>query len=133
MNAAPIREWLPVIRNLASWPQEWVRFFSEVVRRITGLESQLNAITFTGASVTLTLADSGLLLFDTTSNNIAAVLPDATTAEAYPFTIKRTSAGINTLTITAAAGTIDGGASASIPTQYTALTFRSDGANWWIV
>jgi hypothetical protein len=36
------------------------------------------------------------------------------------------------LTVTATSGDIDTSASITIPTQYTALRFKSDGVDFWI-
>jgi hypothetical protein len=71
---------------------------------------------------------------DTTSGNVTVTLPDATTVTADTvFTVKRISAGANSLTVTTGGGNIDGAASHSIPTQYASYSYVSDGANYWII
>lgn len=71
---------------------------------------------------------------DTTSGNVTVTLPDATTVTPDTrFTVKRTTAGVNTLTVDTGGGNIDGAASKSMATQYDKYTFVSDGSNYWIV
>jgi len=71
---------------------------------------------------------------DTTSGNVTITLPAATTVTADTrFTVKRTTAGANTLTVSTDGGNIDGAASKSMATQYDKYTFVSDGTNYWIV
>lgn len=71
---------------------------------------------------------------DTTSGNVTVTLPDAaeTTADTI-FTVKRISAGANTLTVNTGGGNIDGAASQTINTQYASYSYVSDGTNWWII
>lgn len=107
----------------------------------TGQVDQINPVlrafstmqTVTDAAVSLGVSDGGVTLADTTSNNVTVTLPAASDALMYQFIIKRISAGANTLTVNATSGNIDGSANASIPLQYTSLSFRSDGTNYWIV
>ncbi len=71
---------------------------------------------------------------DTTSANVSIVLPAATDVAADTiFTVIRTTAGSNTLTITTLGGTIDGASSLSITAQNDSYSFASDGTNYWIV
>ncbi len=46
-------------------------------------------------------------------------------------TIKKTDSSTNTVTIVPAAGTIDGGASVTLASQYASITVQSDGVNYW--
>ncbi|MEO6291889.1 MAG: hypothetical protein ABIO88_04635 [Burkholderiaceae bacterium] len=70
---------------------------------------------------------------DTTAANVAVTLPSALEMVGVIFTVKRTTAGANTLVVTPVAGNIDGAASHSIGTQYAAYSYTSDGSNYWIV
>lgn len=71
---------------------------------------------------------------DTSGGNVTITLPDATTVTAdIIYTVKRTTGGVNTLTVTSDAGNIDGAASQTINTQYASYSYVSDGANWWII
>ena len=89
--------------------------------------------TITTGTTSLGVVDGGVILANTTGGNVAVILPAASLSLAYQFIIKRITGGANTCVITATSGNIDGGASASISTQYTSMTFRSDGTNYWIV
>lgn len=71
---------------------------------------------------------------DTTGGNVTITLPDAAEVTPdTPFTVKRTTAGANSLTVATGGGNIDGAATKSMPTQYDKFTFVSDGTNYWIV
>ena len=73
-------------------------------------------------------------LIDTTSASVVVPLPSA--SEVTPdtiFTVKRTTGGANTLTVTPDSGNIDGSATHSIPTQYACYSYISDGTNYWII
>jgi hypothetical protein len=85
--------------------------------------------TKTGAYTVIT--SDGVILGDTTSAGFTITLPTAVGATKQ-YTIKKIVAA-NTLTIASTSGTIDGSASLAITAQYTALTFVSDGTNWFIV
>ena len=62
-------------------------------------------------------------------------LPAAATAGFEDYIVKdgKGIGGAHTITISAAGGTIDGAASASITSNYGALVFVSDGTNWNIL
>lgn len=71
---------------------------------------------------------------DTSGGNVTVTLPDATTVTADTiYTIKRTTAGVNTLTVATDAGNIDGSATYSLPTQYDKVSVISDGENYWTI
>lgn len=70
---------------------------------------------------------------DTTSGSVTITLPDAAEVTPdTPFTVIRTTAGANSLTVATGGGNINGSATKSMPTQYDKFTFVSDGANYWI-
>ena len=71
---------------------------------------------------------------DTTGGNVTIDLPDPSDVSPDTiFTVKRMTAGANTITVAAAVGNIDGSATHSIPTQYEAYAYVSDGENYWII
>lgn len=73
-------------------------------------------------------------IVDTSGGSVTITLPDATTVTPDTiFTIKRTTAGANTLTVNAESGNIDGAASQTINTQYASYSYISDGSNYWII
>lgn len=74
------------------------------------------------------------VLADVTGGNIVITLDSvANLQKGHEFVIKKTDATSNTVTITPAAGTIDGIANKilSIPNQYVII--RTDGTNWFII
>lgn len=71
---------------------------------------------------------------DTTSGAVSITLPRADEAGADTiYTVIRTTAGANALTVSAASGNINGAASVSMSTQYAANRFISDGSNYYII
>lgn len=85
------------------------------------------------ASASVGNVDGGVILVDTTAGAVTITLPAASKSKDYSFTVKRITATANGVTVTATSGNIDGGASVTIGTQYKALTFKSDGTNYWII
>lgn len=66
--------------------------------------------------------------------NRTETLPPAASAKWRKYTIKKTDATANTVTIDAdGAETIDGAASIALGSQYESVTVQSDGTQWWIV
>lgn len=78
---------------------------------------------------TITTSDS-VILADTTSGDFTVTLPTAVGATKEYQIKKIAAAGV--LTIASTSGTIDGSVTLTILNQYTALTFVSDGTNWFI-
>lgn len=71
---------------------------------------------------------------DTSGGNVTVTLPAATEVTAdIIYTVKRTTGGANTLTVTTGGGNIDGAASQTINTQYASYSYVSDGENYWII
>lgn len=108
------------------------QFFNHLVNATAFVIAQATVRTTTETAVTVMLTD-GLLLIDTSAGATTAVLPAASATLGLLFTVKRITAGANSLTVSAATGNIDGSATLSIATQYTVYSFRSDGTNYWIV
>jgi len=70
---------------------------------------------------------------DTSGGDVTLTLPSAGPSAGIEYKVKRTTAGVNALTITALSGNIDGTASIGVSVQYDCLQIVSDGSNWWIV
>lgn len=70
---------------------------------------------------------------DTSGGDVTLTLPSAGPSAGLEYKVKRTTAGVNSCTITALSGNIDGTASVGISVQYDCLQIVSDGSNWWIV
>ena len=92
------------------------------------------AITTVTANYTLTSADNTVLA-NTTSGNITLTLPNTSSFSGRIYTIKKIGTGgiDNELTITPAAGTIDGGANYKIYNDWTLVSLQTDGTNWYII
>lgn len=89
---------------------------------------------FDGTQPTLTFGNGDVIWFaNTTAANVTVTLPDAADTVSIVYTVKRTTAGANTLTVATIAGNIDGAATKSMGTQYDVFSFTSDGTNYWII
>lgn len=108
--------------------------------RMKGLEAEVAAVGRIGtatravtAATTITAADA-LVLVDTTSGAVTVTLPAAAVSTGKRFTVKKTNAGANNVTLDGdGSETIDGAATLAWNTQYAAYTVQSDGSVWWIV
>jgi hypothetical protein len=64
----------------------------------------------------------------------AVTLPTAVGRDGRQYTLKKTDASANAVTLTPQAGqTIDGAANLPITVQYVSVTVISDGANWYVI
>jgi hypothetical protein len=92
------------------------------------------AIKTVSADYSATAADNTLLA-NTTSASVAITLPSASGIAGRIYTIKKIGTGglDNALTITPAAGTIDGGSSFVIYNDWSYVTLQTDGSNWFII
>jgi hypothetical protein len=97
-----------------------------------GVSASVTPRTSTASAVTVTLND-WLLLVDTSAGAVTVTLPTPSAAIGRCFEIKRTTGGGAALTVETPSGTIDGAPTASIPTQYVALIFYSDGTDYWLI
>ena len=93
-----------------------------------------NAVRTVTGNTTLNIHD-GMVLVDTTGGNVTITLPAANafgSGWGQDLIIKRTSGGINTLTVSAGSGdTIQGAASVSLVSQFSSQQIQADGANTW--
>lgn len=82
---------------------------------------------------TLTSGD-GLVVADASGGAFTVTLPTAVGITGTVYRVKKIDATANAVTIDGAgAETIDGGATATISTQYEAITVISDGTEWWVL
>lgn len=89
---------------------------------------------FDGVQPTLTFGNGDVIWFiDTTAASVTVTLPDAADTVSIVYTVKRKTAGINTLTVATVAGNIDGAATKSLALQYDVFSFTSDGSQYWII
>ena len=93
----------------------------------------VRVVTAAGA-VTVTTADTIVVVNKTVGAATTVNLP-ATPATGLRFTIKdgKGDAGANNITVTPAAGTIDGAATNVISTNYLARTYLYNGTSWSVI
>jgi hypothetical protein len=84
------------------------------------------------ASYVLTDNDHTILA-DATAGAITQTLPTPVGRDGAEFVIARANDAGGDVTVDTAAGTINGAAAILLAGQYQSKTFRSDGANWYIV
>lgn len=98
---------------------------------VAGVRTAVRTLT---AAATLTTTDYTIFA-NTTAGGFTLTLPTAVGVNGRTYEIKKISNDGNTLTIATTSGqTIDGAASfATTATTRPSFTFKSDGANWWIV
>ena len=100
---------------------------------LTGFNGTIKSITNTDSPYTVTYKDS-VVLADATGGNITVATPAASTCTGRVWTVKKTDASANTVTIDPnGAETIDGAATRLLAIQYTAVMFVSNGTNWFVV
>lgn len=92
------------------------------------------AIKSVTANYTVTAADNTILA-NTTTAAITVTLPDPASFAGRIYTIKKIGTGgiDKELTITPAAGTIDGGSSYIIYNDWTYVSLQTDGSNWYVI
>lgn len=106
-----------------------------------GLRTTLPALTLTGAwsmpsrAVAVNTAMNATdfeVLVTTGAGAIAIALPVAPSTGRMA-AVKKVDAGAGTVTVTPAAGTLDGAVSQPLAGQNTGILVQFDGANWWTV
>lgn len=114
--------WLPeYTRSIERAIREYVRGTVTLTTRV---------VTATGS---LTIADC-LTLVNATGGAVTVTLPAAAISTGRMMIVKKTDASGNAVTIDGSgAETIDGAATKSLPTQYSALTMVCDGTGWHII
>jgi len=123
----------------AEWSTLWMRDFIRVLnhwmmRMTSETQEEAGAVAFSTVTVSTAIGPSdGFVLVDTTGGNITITLPDASTVLGREFSVKRLTAGANTLTVDTVSGDIDGSASLSIVSQYSTVTFKSDGTDYYLM
>jgi hypothetical protein len=103
-------------------------YFTEAVANGVAL-----GITAKTANYTATASDYTVLV-DATSGAVTITIPNATSFKTGKiFTVKKTDASANNVSISIATGTVDGAASITWNTQYQSYTIQSDGTNWYVI
>lgn len=109
--------------------------YRQVSERVNGAISTIQPFHVRAVTASITADKTyGLYVCDATGGNITVSLPMAGAYKGVMFSIKKTDASGNTVTVDGnGAETIDGSATAVISLQNGSLTVRSDGTQWWIV
>ncbi len=96
--------------------------------------SMATNITNKNANYTVTAADNTILA-DASSGAFTITLPSPSGLNGRMYTIKKIGSGgiDNAVTISPAAGTIDGGSSYIIYNDWTFVTLQTDGTNWFVI
>ena len=106
---------------------EWGEFFRDVVTRLS-LDIKAKS-----ADYTATVADE-VFLVDATAGAVTVTLPSVSRLAGKSYTIKKTDASANAVTIDGdGSETIDGAATQSLASQWDSVTVVSDGSGWYIV
>lgn len=91
-----------------------------------------HTITSQSGNYAITTTDE-IILASASGGNITLTLPTAV-GSTRVYTIKKTDASANTVTIATTGGqTIDGGTTAVLQVQYESVSLASNNANWFIV
>jgi hypothetical protein len=88
-----------------------------------------------GGSYSCVRGDELVRVAPTGVGGISVTLPAANVCTGQTVTVKKTTSDvIDAITVSAAAGNIDGAANYALPASaYSVLSFRSDGSDWWVV
>jgi len=110
--------------------EDWERIAAEVI----AIERSLGAPESQTSDFALAVESGGIQLVDATSGNITVTLGPAADLDGFKFTIKKTDASGNTVTLDAdGVETIDGQTTRILNQQYASLTIVSDGTEWYIL
>ena len=92
------------------------------------------ATAFVGLAANTTLdATHHTILGDASGGAITLTLPAASAAAGREYRVTKSDSSSNTVTVARAGGdTIDGQTSVALGSQYEALSFVSDGSNWFL-
>jgi hypothetical protein len=93
---------------------------------------QVQVTTTSAASYSVAATDY-VIISDSSAGNTGVVLQSAIVQVNRVVVVKRKST-LNTVTVTATAGNVEGAASYVLPSGgFSSATFVSDGTNWWII
>jgi hypothetical protein len=106
----------------------------EIGRNVgAGIEIERLFVVAKSGAYTVTASD-GVVIADASGGAFTITLPTAVGITGRVYRVKKIDATANAVTIDAnGAETIDGGITATIATQYEAITIVSDNAEWWVL
>lgn len=127
INEPPIGSALPVTDDLARWTQPWASWFTQAwLQLVYLLNAPVRTVT---ANYQIVLTDSVILI----NGDVTATLPTAAQGKNKIITCKAINAGGGTRTVSGNGANIDGAATWTTTTRYTAQRFASNGVQWWTV
>lgn len=86
------------------------------------------------ATFTASAENNAVFLCDATAAAVVVNLPSAVGISGRQFTVKKTDASVNTVTIDPnGTETVDGAATRALSAQHASVTIVSNGANWFVV
>ena len=88
-----------------------------------------NKVTSVTTTYTAMIPDY-LILCDATGGAFTITLPAATAVLEKEYTIKKTDASVNAITVNGGGTNIDGAATASLAAQWNTITVKSNGTTW---
>jgi hypothetical protein len=98
----------------------------EELREVRGVQSVTDDYTATNRDK--------LVLADATSAALTVTLYSAVGNKGRTIAVKKTDSSANAVTVDGAGSeTIDGSATASLSSQWSAKTLQSDGSNWFVI
>jgi hypothetical protein len=109
----------------------WVIGSTEIARFTS---SGLLLATVAKSSAYTVAASDVLVIADASGGAFTITLPTAVGIDGKVYRVKKIDSSSNTVTVDAdGSETIDGGTTATIATQYEAITIVSDGTEWWVL
>lgn len=106
--------------------------YSPAVNLQIGLVDETVSYSDASSPYTCAITDSTILA-SCNSGSPAIVLPSATLCPNKEILIKQTESSVTTISITAATGYIEGGASYTWTEPFTSARFKAVGSNWYVV
>ena len=88
---------------------------------------------YTETTNVVVTASPAIVLMDASGGNRTVELPDESASSGQVVTVKKTDSSVNTVTVSAPTGTIDGAATSVIKYENQARPYESDGTNYHIV
>ncbi len=109
----------------------WLRPVLQSIERAIRSETAPGEVVIYSGSVP---DNADLLLVSASAAPVTVTLPFAAAQKGRTFTIKKTDATANAVTIDGSgAETIDGAATTTLTAQWQAKTLRSDGTAWYLI
>lgn len=120
--------------GLQRWePSTWGEAAFRALKNVLGRTPVFGSTKSVAAAYSIVDSDD-LVLCDTTSAGFTVTLPLAATNLGRRFTVLKSDASGNTLTLDGnGSETINGSATKTTTTRYAGWVVQSDGANWWVI